>query len=1082
MADDRTRSLSPLESTPTAVPLPAEHDEMPSQVGRYTIEGEIARGGMGVVFRASDPDFGRTLAVKVLLDHRREDEAACRRFLDEARLCGQLQHPGIPPVHEMGTLPDGRPFFAMKLVKGDTLAALLDRRASTSEDLPRFLAIFEQVCQTVAYAHSRGVLHRDLKPSNVMVGAFGEVQVMDWGLAKLLREPADAAGTDAVEASTLYTTRQPGSPEETAPGSILGTPAFMPPEQARGQTSHLDPRADVFALGGILCVILTGRPPYGGGGPVLKQAQEGDLTQVRTRLTGSGADEELVRLALACLEFEPAKRPRDAGTVAEAVAAHRAAVEERARKAELERAAAEARAEEAKAKVRAEQRSRRLTAGLAAVVLLSVLAGGGVWLWLVQERANREWEELARRGDAEQSANLALGKAEQLTGQAGESRPETVADAEQAVLLWQQAEGLVEQAEGVLASALGGEAARDRLAERRQQVAAGLRQAEAVRDQARKEAKLLADLDQARDLEPNAQSFDFDYKSATRAYEEAVAAYGLDVLAPAPEAVAAVIKKQRPAVRLALIVALEDWAFCAGDRASHLRRVADLADEDAWRRRYRAAVTRGDVGALKRLATEARGQSLPAVSVELLSVALARRGALAEAADLLREARIRHPSEFWFHFNLASYLSGNPFHPDPGTLDEQLGCCWTAVALRPNSAGAHNSLGNALSAKGRLDEAIAAYRKAVALNPRYALAHMNLGGALSQKGQLDDGIACYRKAIAFAPGLPFVHYNFGNALGTAGRMDEAIAEYRKAIAVAPEFAQAHTNLGLALFNKGQVDEAIAHYRKAIAANPRLFQARYNLGNALMATYQPDEAITEYREALAINPRDPDAHGALGEALLRYGRFAEARDATRRALDLLAERDPRRDVATRQLQACEWMLALDEKLPVILKGDARPSDNQERLQFAYLCSSFKEHEKRYLAAVGFFADAFTAEPRLTTILPHRYNAACAAALAAAGQGQDASGLGEEARARLRKQSREWLEADLKAWAGKLDGKPAKVVRDGATASLRHWQTDAKLRGVRHPWSLLRLRADERRQWQQLWDDVDDLLKKASKTGM
>ena len=162
---------------------------------------------MGVVLRASDPDFGRTLAVKVLLEHRRGDEATVRRFLDEARLCGQLQHPGIPPVHEMGTLPDGRPYFAMKLVKGETLAALLDRRTSPANDLPGFLAIFEQVCQTVAYAHSRGVMHRDLKPSNVMVGAFGEVQVMDWGLAKLLAQPSDASGSTAPESSTLYTAR-----------------------------------------------------------------------------------------------------------------------------------------------------------------------------------------------------------------------------------------------------------------------------------------------------------------------------------------------------------------------------------------------------------------------------------------------------------------------------------------------------------------------------------------------------------------------------------------------------------------------------------------------------------------------------------------------------------------------------------------------------------------------------------------------------------------------------------------------------------------------------------------------------------
>jgi serine/threonine-protein kinase len=254
--EDENRTTPP---PGTAATLAAAESWPP--VPGYEVLGVLGRGGMGVVYRAGDPAFGRTLAVKVLRDRLRGDAAAAHRFLDEARLCGQLQHPGVPSVHELGTLADGRPFFAMKLVQGDTLAALLALRAGPAEELPRFLAIFEQVCQTVAYAHSKGVIHRDLKPANVMVGAFGEVQVMDWGLAKVLAEPGARAATAAAEASTLYAARGPGSPEETAPGSILGTLAFMPPEQANGRITEIDERADVFALGAILCVILTGRPP-----------------------------------------------------------------------------------------------------------------------------------------------------------------------------------------------------------------------------------------------------------------------------------------------------------------------------------------------------------------------------------------------------------------------------------------------------------------------------------------------------------------------------------------------------------------------------------------------------------------------------------------------------------------------------------------------------------------------------------------------------------------------------------------------------------------------------------------------------
>src|SRR5262245_50096569 len=161
-------------------------------LGPYDVIGEIARGGMGVVYRCRDRVFNRELAVKVMLDRYAGREDVLRRFTEEARIAGQLQHPGVVPVHELGALPDGRPFMAMKLVKGRTLAELLGGRGPPAHDLPRFLEVFEQACQAVAYAHAKGVIHRDLKPANLMVGAFGEVQVMDWGLAKVLTE--DAAG------------------------------------------------------------------------------------------------------------------------------------------------------------------------------------------------------------------------------------------------------------------------------------------------------------------------------------------------------------------------------------------------------------------------------------------------------------------------------------------------------------------------------------------------------------------------------------------------------------------------------------------------------------------------------------------------------------------------------------------------------------------------------------------------------------------------------------------------------------------------------------------------------------------------
>ena len=231
---------------PSSAEMPDPSDRLP----RLQLLGEVARGGMGAIIKGRDTDLGRDLAVKVLLEQHREQPDLIRRFVEEAQISGQLQHPGVVPVYELGTLDDHRPYFAMKLVKGRTLAVLLEERAGPAEDQPRLLGIFEQVCLTMAYAHSRGVIHRDLKPSNIMVGSFGEVQVMDWGLAKVLsqRRVADDEEAGRIRHETVIRTGRSGTDAELSQaGSIMGTLAYMPPEQASGDLDRLDERADVFA-------------------------------------------------------------------------------------------------------------------------------------------------------------------------------------------------------------------------------------------------------------------------------------------------------------------------------------------------------------------------------------------------------------------------------------------------------------------------------------------------------------------------------------------------------------------------------------------------------------------------------------------------------------------------------------------------------------------------------------------------------------------------------------------------------------------------------------------------------------------
>jgi len=270
--------------------------------GRYQLLGEIGRGGMGVVYKGRDQDLGRDVAMKVLKDEYATRADVLARFVEEAQIGGQLQHPGIVPVYELGLQSGERPYFAMKLVKGETLAAQLAKRSDATQERRRLLGIFEQVCQTVAYAHARHVVHRDLKPANVMIGAFGEVQVVDWGFAKVLQKGgvADEAAATTQESarSVIETARsRADSGSHSVVGSMMGTPAYMPPEQALGDIARVDERSDVFALGAILCEILTGDAPYREqDGDLVRQAANAQLDGAHERLKKCGGDEALIAL------------------------------------------------------------------------------------------------------------------------------------------------------------------------------------------------------------------------------------------------------------------------------------------------------------------------------------------------------------------------------------------------------------------------------------------------------------------------------------------------------------------------------------------------------------------------------------------------------------------------------------------------------------------------------------------------------------------------------------------------------------------------------------------------------------------
>ncbi len=412
-------------SESSALPEP-----LPARLGRYRIEHEVARGGMGRVVRVHDELFDRPLAMKIMLEKGARAGALRERFRREARLTGHLQHPGVPPVQELGELPDGRPYFIMKLIQGKSLSELLEKRTTVDEDRPMLLNIFEQVCQTLGYAHSRSIIHRDLKPDNIMVGAFGEVQVMDWGLAKETSDgrsqitdcrlpTSDDAHAECLDQSGVENPKSKiQNPKSTIAGSVLGTPAYMAPEQARGDIEELGPRADVFGLGGILCAILTGKPPFAEGSNEdrRRRANSGDLSAAFDRLDRCGADAELIQLAKSLLAVDPQDRPENAGVVAELVARYQADVQRRLKQAEIDHAAAEARAaQEARIRREAEKRNRLAVALLTVIVTVSV-ALAALTFFLLRANEGERTAKLAAieaKGMADKAQTIAEEKQKQ---------------------------------------------------------------------------------------------------------------------------------------------------------------------------------------------------------------------------------------------------------------------------------------------------------------------------------------------------------------------------------------------------------------------------------------------------------------------------------------------------------------------------------------------------------------------------------------------------------------------------------------------------------------------------------------------
>jgi tetratricopeptide (TPR) repeat protein len=581
----------------------------------------------------------------------------------------------------------------------------------------------------------------------------------------------------------------------------------------------------------------------------------------------------------------------------------------------------------------------------------------------------------------------------------------------------------------------------------------------------------------------SAKADDRDGSASDAAYAAAFREANYDVDALGPEAAAARIRSRPAGVALALAAALDDWA---GERrrsrprvAAAWKRLVDTAraaDPDPTRDRLRVLWSESQSvarrGLLEKLARDVDPRAWPPASLSLLAGALAEAGARDAAVALLHRAQAVHPGDVWVNYDLGRAME--ELHPSQS--EATIGFFTVARALRPETA---HELAHALETRGRDAEARVIFEDLTRLRSANARHWACLGRSLQRNGDLAGSLAALEKAVEtlraaihFNPEDFHSHFFLGSCLEAQGKAAEAVAEYRAAIRLQPDSAEAHDKLGERLLAQSKLAEAIAEFRESIRLGHDFAAPHHNLGLALRAEGRFGDAIAEFREAIRLDGElVGEAPFELGATLRRIGRYGEAIDLYHRLREQVRDHPRLHPRVAAELADVERQAALAQRLPAVLRGDHKPKDAAEGLDFALLAY----HARQFGLSARLYAESFRVDPELAEdiAVPYRYMAACSASLAAADEGSAEPPLDEPSKARWRQQALAWLKADL-AYATKLVQTGLPGVKEEIDQRLRRWKADPDLAGIRDEDALDELQETEARAWRDLWAAVDALI--------